>query len=89
MQRYRLRLALWFTLTIVVTPAYAAELLNASYDVTRELFDAIKPALQAQCQTLSGRDCSLTNLHLKEKRTQRHFTAGGLLDQALAQAPAN
>jgi ABC-type sulfate transport system substrate-binding protein len=48
---------------LVVPAAFAQELLNASYDVSRELFDEINPAFVAEWQKKSGQALKIRQSH--------------------------
>jgi sulfate transport system substrate-binding protein len=55
---------------------YAAELLNASYDVARELFDAINPAFQAQWQAQTGESVRIRQSHGGSSKQARSVADG-------------
>lgn len=64
-------LALWF-----VPTTYAQELLNASYDVSRELFDEINPAFIAQWQKQSGQALKIRQSHGGSSKQARTVADG-------------
>jgi sulfate/thiosulfate transport system substrate-binding protein len=51
------------SLLFLAGAAHAVELINASYDVSRELFDAVNPAFAAQWKTKTGGDVVIRQSH--------------------------
>lgn len=78
--------------------AKPAQLLNASYDVSRELFTQINPAFAAQWKALSGQAVIVRQSHGGSSAQARavaeglradvvartHFAEGGILDKVTA-----
>jgi sulfate transport system substrate-binding protein len=59
-----------------VPTAFAQELLNASYDVSRELFDEINPAFVAQWQKQSGQALKIRQSHGGSSKQARTVADG-------------
>jgi sulfate/thiosulfate transport system substrate-binding protein len=57
-------------------PTFAAEILNASYDVSRELFEAINPAFAAQWQKQSGEPIKVLQSHGGSSKQARAVAEG-------------
>ena len=65
-----------FALTLGASPVRAAELLNASYDVARELFDAINPAFAQQWKTKTGEAVTIRQSHGGSSKQARSVADG-------------
>lgn len=61
---------------LVVPAAFAQELLNASYDVSRELFDEINPAFVAEWQKKSGQMLKIRQSHGGSSKQARAVAEG-------------
>lgn len=72
----RILLISLFAFIFVGTPVRAAELLNVSYDVSRELFDAINPAFQLQWQHESGEQVKIRQSHGGSSKQARSVADG-------------
>lgn len=61
---------------LVVPAAFAQELLNASYDVSRELFDEINPAFVADWRKKSGQTLKIRQSHGGSSKQARAVAEG-------------
>lgn len=57
-------------------PAFAVEILNASYDVAREVFAAVNPAFSAQWKAKTGEDVVIRQSHAGSSKTARSVADG-------------
>jgi sulfate transport system substrate-binding protein len=64
------------TLAFSSWPAHAVEILNASYDVSRELFDEINPAFQADWKAKTGEDVQVRQSHGGSSKQARSVAEG-------------
>jgi len=72
-----IRQLLLVMLAVAVAPAAGAqEILNASYDVARELFDEINPAFVAQWQKTSGKTVKIRQSHGGSSKQARSVVEG-------------
>ena len=75
--RSSLRLILCAVVVFAATPAGAAvELLNASYDVSRELFEEINPAFAAMWKAKTGEDIKIRQSHGGSSKQARSVVEG-------------
>jgi sulfate/thiosulfate transport system substrate-binding protein len=65
-----------FALTFGALPVRAAEILNASYDVARELFDAINPEFAKQWQAKTGERVTIRQSHGGSSKQARSVADG-------------
>lgn len=72
----RSRLLVLMLMVVCSGAASAAELLNASYDVSRELFDAINTAFVAQWQKQSGSAINIRQSHGGSSKQARSVAEG-------------
>lgn len=64
-------------LSVLLGPAaFAQELLNASYDVSRELFDEVNPAFIAEWKKTSGQDLKIRQSHGGSSKQARAVAEG-------------
>lgn len=70
------RFALIVTLAFSATALHAAELLNASYDVSRELFEEINPAFVAAWKAKTGEDLKIRQSHGGSSKQARSVVEG-------------
>jgi sulfate/thiosulfate transport system substrate-binding protein len=61
---------------LLATSAHAAEILNASYDVARELFDAVNPAFVAYWKEKSGEAVEIRQSHGGSSKQARSVVDG-------------
>jgi len=64
------------SLLFVTGAARGAELLNASYDVSRELFEAVNPAFSAQWKAKTGEDLVIRQSHAGSAKQARAVADG-------------
>jgi sulfate transport system substrate-binding protein len=72
----RLRFLICLLAIVCSGAAPAAEILNASYDVSRELFDAINPAFAAQWQKQTGQPVMIRQSHGGSSKQARAVAEG-------------
>ncbi len=72
----RLRFPILLLLIVCSNAAASAEILNASYDVSRELFDAINPAFAAQWQKQTGESIKIRQSHAGSSKQARSVADG-------------
>ncbi len=75
MKYQKLLLAL-SSLLLITGAARGAELLNASYDVARELFDAVNPAFVAQWKAKTGEELVIRQSHAGSAKQARAVADG-------------
>lgn len=63
-------------LALFATAASAAEILNVSYDVARELFDAVNPAFQQAWQAKGGESVTIRQSHGGSSKQARSVLDG-------------
>lgn len=61
---------------LAAVPASAVEILNASYDVSRELFDAVNPAFVAEWKAKTGETLVIRQSHAGSSKTARSVADG-------------
>lgn len=61
---------------LLTAPAFAVEILNASYDVAREVFAAINPAFSAHWKAKTGEDVVIRQSHAGSSKTARSVADG-------------
>ncbi|HEY5755128.1 MAG TPA: sulfate ABC transporter substrate-binding protein, partial [Steroidobacter sp.] len=68
----------WLVLVgVLLTPtAFSQELLNASYDVARELFEDINPAFAAEWKKQTGKDIKIRQSHGGSSKQARSVAEG-------------
>ncbi|HWL55490.1 MAG TPA: sulfate ABC transporter substrate-binding protein [Paracoccus sp. (in: a-proteobacteria)] len=72
----RLRLAA-LALLLGTTPAFAQDkILNVSYDIARELFEALNPEFQAHWKDKTGRDVTIDQSHAGSSKQARAILEG-------------
>jgi len=64
------------SLLFITGAARGAELLNASYDVSRELFEAVNPAFSAQWKAKTGEDLVIRQSHAGSAKQARAVADG-------------
>jgi sulfate transport system substrate-binding protein len=75
--QHRLPFALLLGVTLLATASVrAAEILNASYDVSRELFDAINPAFAQQWKAKTGESVTIRQSHGGSSKQARSVADG-------------
>ncbi|NLO79743.1 MAG: thiosulfate ABC transporter substrate-binding protein CysP [Xanthomonadaceae bacterium] len=75
--KHRLLGALALSIGLAVTPAKAAtEILNASYDIARELFAEINPKFQSYWKAETGEDVTIRQSHAGTSRQARAIIEG-------------
>jgi sulfate transport system substrate-binding protein len=77
--RTRTRLAVLLStlaLALACGPSRAAEILNASYDVARELFDAVNPAFAQQWKSQTGESVTIRQSHGGSSKQARSVADG-------------
>jgi sulfate transport system substrate-binding protein len=70
------RLTLATALVLAASTSHAAEILNASYDVSRELFEAINPAFQADWKVRTGETLTIRQSHAGSSKQARSVAEG-------------
>jgi sulfate transport system substrate-binding protein len=63
MKNILLHILILANVSLAATQATAQELLNASYDVSRELFSAINPKFEAEWQKDTGKAVKIQQSH--------------------------
>lgn len=65
------------TLLLAATPAFAQDrLLNVSYDISRELFEALNPAFAQAWKAQTGRDVTIEQSHAGSSKQARSILEG-------------
>jgi sulfate/thiosulfate-binding protein len=72
----RNRLVVLLVALLAAAPVSAVEILNASYDVARELFDSVNPAFVAEWKAKTGETLAIRQSHAGSSKTARSVADG-------------